>query len=264
MLEQEKTRNISLARRLGQLRTAHDALHAKIDEIEQKNEILANEKEELRQEVEDTQRTVRELKGIKAELANDIAVARAMAAGLEHQVAEQSARLKAFTEDNQRYRSHAIEAETRVGTLESELSTVRENLVIVQGENQSLHKSLSQAASEVAALSQRNTEMETALTAATARSQQLENSLYGVETDRNRLVAEVNEVNERQRNVQNKLHAQFEGLQARAAMAEKLLANTRQLLATRSEEARASDRHATEVKRARDAAEIRVREIEAL
>jgi chromosome segregation ATPase len=47
-------------------------------------------------------------------------------------------------------------------------------------------------------------------------------------------------------------------------MAEKLLGNTRQLLAARSEEARASDRQVAETKRARDAAEIRLREIEAL
>ena len=65
-----------------------------------------------------------------------------------------------------------------------------------------------------------------------AAIQQLESTLFGVESDRNKLLAEVNELSERQRNDQNKLHAQFEALQARTAMAEKLLGNTRQLHVT--------------------------------
>ncbi|MFL5087211.1 MAG: hypothetical protein ACJ8FP_20530 [Xanthobacteraceae bacterium] len=264
VLEQEKTRNISLTRRLGQLRASHDVLQAKFDETEKRNEALANDKQQLRLDLEEEQRSVRELRITKAELTNDIAVVRAMAANLEHQVGEFTSRTKALTDDNQRYRSHAIDAETRVSGLETELTAVRETLAILQGENQSLQSSLSRAVTESSTLAQRNRELETAVTSATARIQQLESTLFGVESDRNKLLAEVNELSERQRNDQNKLHAQFEALQARTAMAEKLLGNTRQLLAARSEEARASDRQVTEAKRARDAAEIRLREIEAL
>jgi chromosome segregation ATPase len=47
-------------------------------------------------------------------------------------------------------------------------------------------------------------------------------------------------------------------------MAEKLLANTRQQLATRNEEARASEREVMEAKRARSAAETLRREVETL
>jgi chromosome segregation ATPase len=264
ILEQEKTRNISLTRRLGQLRTSHDVLRAKFDETEKRNETLVSEKQQLRLDLEEEQRSVRELRIIKAELTNDVAVARAMSTNLENQVAEFTTRTKALIEDNQRYRSHAIEAETRVSGLETELTAVRETLTILQGENQSLQNSLSRGVSQSSNLAQRNRELETAATTATARIQQLESTLFGVESDRNKLLAEVNDLSERQRNDQNKLHAQFEALQARTAMAEKLLGNTRQLLAARSEEARASDRQVAETKRARDAAEIRVREIEAL
>jgi|SRR5262245_15224112 len=264
ILEQEKTRNISLTRRLGQLRASYDVLQAKFDETEKRNEALANDKQQLRVELEDEQRNVRELRIIKAELTNDIAVARAMSGNLENQVADFTNRTKALIDDNQRYRNHGIEAETRVSGLDSELTAVRETLTILQGENQSLQSSLSHAVTESSTLAQRNRELETTATAATARIQQLESTLFGVESDRNKLLAEVNELSERQRNDQNKLHAQFEALQARATMAEKLLGNTRQLLAARSEEARASDRQVAESKRARDAAEIRLREIEAL
>jgi chromosome segregation ATPase len=264
ILEQEKTRNISLTRRLGQLRASYDVLQAKFEETEKRNEALANDKQQLRLDLEEEQRGVRELRITKAELTNDIAVVRAMSTNLENQVAEFTTRTKALTDDNQRYRAHAIDAETRVSGLETELTAVRETLAILQGENQSLQSSLSHAVTESSNLAQRNRELETAVTASTARIQQLESTLFGVESDRNKLLAEVNELSERQRNDQNKLHAQFEALQARTGMAEKLLGNTRQLLATRSEEARASDRQVAEAKRARDGAEIRLREIEAL
>jgi len=72
------------------------------------------------------------------------------------------------------------------------------------------------------------------------------------------------EGDQRERNTQAKAQVQLEALQARAGMAEKLLANTRQLLATRNEEARASEREVMEAKRARAAAESLRREIESL
>jgi chromosome segregation ATPase len=264
ILEQEKTRNISLTRRLEQLRTVHEVLQVKYDDAEKRLDAEAKQKEQLRLELEQEQRTVRELKGIRAELTNDIEVVRAMSANVEHQVGDLTARVKTLGEDNQRHRSHAIEAETKVSGLESALAAERETLAIVQGENQSLQAALTQAVADSSNRGQRVSELETALATATARTQQLEATLFGVETDRNKLLTEVNELSERERNAHNKLHAQFEALQARAAMAEKLLGNTRQLLGARSEEARASDRNVAEAKRARDAAETRLREIEAL
>jgi chromosome segregation ATPase len=262
-LEHEKTRNISLTRKLGQLGASHDALHAMLDETEKKARAGANEKEQIKLALESEQRAVRELTAVKAELTNDVAVVRAMVATLEHQVAELSARAKALTEESQRFRSRALDAETKVNGLEPELSATRESLAIVQGENQSLQKSLAQAANDVSQFAKRNTDVETAMTVATERIQQLETTLSGVENDRNRLLTEVNELSERQRNAHTRLQGQFEALQARAAMAEKLLGNTRQLLATRSEEARSSSRQVADVKREREGVEARLREIEA-
>jgi chromosome segregation ATPase len=184
ILEQEKTRNIRLTRRLRQLRASYDVLQAKFDEIEKRNEGLANEKQQLQLDLEEEERSVRELRIIKAELTNDVAVVRAMSANLENQMAELNSRTKGLTEDNQRYRSHAIEAETRVSGLDSEVTAVRETLTILQGENRSLQNSLSHAVTESSSLAQRNRELETAVTAATARVQQLESTLFGVESDR--------------------------------------------------------------------------------
>ena len=157
-----------------------EVLQAKFDETEKRNEALANDKQQLRLDLEEEQRSVRELRITKAELTNDIAVVRAMAANLENQVGEFTHRTKALTDDNQRYRSHAIDAETRVSGLETELTAVRETLAILQGENQSLQSSLSRAVTESSTLAQRNRELETAVTSATARIQQLESTLFGV------------------------------------------------------------------------------------
>ena len=262
-LEREKTRNITLVRKVAQLRAAHDALEIALDEVEKKARAGANEKEQVKLALEAEQRTVRELTAVKAELTNDVAVVRAMVVNLEHQVAELTARAKALTEESQRYRSRAVEAETKIGGLEPDLTATRESFAIAQGENESLQNSLANAMSEVSQLSRRNTEVETALITGTARIAKLEASLAGVENERDKLLAEVNELSDRQRTTHSKLHAQSEALQARAAMAEKLLGNTRQLLAARSEEAQASNRQIADVKRERDGAEVRLREIEA-
>jgi chromosome segregation ATPase len=262
-LEREKTRNITLVRKVAQLRTAHDALEVALDESEKKAKAGANEKEQVKLALEAEQRTVRELTAVKAELTNDVAVVRATVANLEHQVAELTARAKALTEEGQRYRSRAVEAETKIGGLEPDLTATRESFAIAQGENESLQKSLANSMSEVSQLSRRNTDVEMALITGTTRIAQLEASLAGVENERDKLLAEVNELSDRQRTTHSKLHAQSEALQARAAMAEKLLGNTRQLLAARSDEAQASNRQIADVKRERDGAEVRLREVEA-
>lgn len=262
-LEQEKTVNITLNRRLAALRTAHQTLLAKYDEVEDKRETAQTDKERFRLELEEEQRAARELKRIKAELTNDVAVSRARAISFEQQLADQALRIKTLSEDNQRLRNLSIEAEAKLNASDSELRATRENLSILQGENQSLQKSLTAAVTESTTLSQRSTESDTALTAARARVQQLETAFAAIEAERDKLTAEVADLTERQRNMHGKLQAQVEALRARSAMAEKLLANTRQLLGTRSDEARGSNRHATDAKRARDAAEARMREMEA-
>jgi len=263
-LEHEKTRNISLNRRLGLLRASSEALQAKYDQVEKRAETLAADKDQLRLELEEAQRIARELRAIKAELTNDLLGVRASAASLEHQVTELSSRGRSLTEDNQRYRTQAIEIEAHANALESDLSGTRETLAMVQGENKSLQNSLNQAGIEISELSQRSSQMESGLAAATTRIRQLEASLSGAESERDKLVIEVNVLSERERNTQAKAQVQLEALQARAAMAEKLLGNTRQLLATRNEEARASEREVMEAKRARAAAESLRREIETL
>ena len=189
---------------------------------------------------------------------------RATAASFEHQVTDLTARVRSFTEDNQRYRSQAIEMEANANALDADLTATRETLAMVQGENRSLQNSLNDGGVQISELSQRATQLETALAAATARIRQIEASLSGAESERDKLVTEVNTLSERERNTQAKAQVQLEALQARAAMAEKLLANTRQLLATRNEEARASEREVMEAKRARAAAESLRREIETL
>jgi chromosome segregation ATPase len=106
--------------------------------------------------------------------------------------------------------------------------------------------------------------MESALNTAKTRIQQMETSLNRFEREHEKLVTEITEVSERERNTQARAQVQLEALQARASMAEKLLANTRQQLAQRNEEARASEREVMEAKRARSAAETLRREVEAL
>jgi chromosome segregation ATPase len=135
--------------------------------------------------------------------------------------------------------------------------------VFLAGDNRSSQKSLDQAVAEVARLSQRLNDSETALTAAKARLLKVETALAEVESAHDKLTVDLKETSERYHAENTKLDRQVEALQARAGAADKLLVSTRQLLVTRSEEARTSDRKAREAIFARDTAEKKFGEIKA-
>jgi chromosome segregation ATPase len=101
------------------------------------------------------------------------------------------------------------------------------------------------------------------LTIAKTRIVQVEGTVAEIETERNKLVAAVDEANERYRSGYSALNMQVSALQARAATAEKLLAETRQNLVARTEEARNADRAAMESAFGRNKAEKKLAEMEA-
>jgi crescentin len=260
-LEHEKTQNIGLRRALTQTRAGYEALHARYADIEAKAATAEGANKQLRQDLEKALDATREVKSGKAELANELAVARAAIADLERRLTQQAATGLGLGEDNRRLHDQAVEAETKIGHLDAELTTARERLVFLESDNRSSQKSLDQALAEVARLSQRLGDSETALTTAKARLLKVETALAEVEAAHDRLTVELKESSERYHADNTKLDRQVEAMQARAGAADKLLVSTRQLLVTRSEEARSSERKAREALFARDTAEKKLGEI---
>jgi crescentin len=262
-LEQEKTRGLGLQRSLAQLRNNHDLLQTKFFNLEARAAELENENEKLQRDVLAANQTLRTLTESKSDLSHELAVARATVADLERQQQQHAANFKAQTEENLRLRDQAVRADARGGELETQLNAARQKLMLLEGDKASLQKSLDRTVSEASRLSQSLTETETALTTTRTRLLSLETRLAEVEPERSRLLTELNEVQERYRAEQNRTNIQFEAVQARAEMAEKLLANTRQLLATRVEDARVADRRTVESAHARDSAEKKAADLDA-
>jgi crescentin len=262
-LEQEKTRSLGLQRSLGQLRGNHDLLQSKFFSLETRAAELEVENEKLQRDVLAANQTLRTLAESKSDLSHELSVARATIADLERQQQQHTANFRALTEENLRLRDQAVRADARGGELETQLNAARQKLMLLEGDKASLQKSLDRTVSEASRLSQSLTETETALTATRTRLLSLETRLAEVEPERSRLLGELNEVQERFRAEQNRSNIQFEAVQARAEMAEKLLANTRQLLATRVEDARVADRRTVESSHARDTAEKKAADLEA-
>jgi chromosome segregation ATPase len=260
--EQERTRNLNLTRALTQTRAGYDDLHAKFVDLEKRAANQETDGERARQELESTRQLLRQYKNEKAELDNELVILKAAKAQLDQQQSEQSARIRILTEENQRFRDALSQAEGRTGELEDQVNALREKLQFLEGDNGSLQKSLDQAVAEVADLSQRLAESDAETDTMRTKLIHLEPRLSEVESERNKLVAQLNDVRERNRAEIKKLQFQIEGVQTRTAMAEKILTNTRQLLAARVEEARVADRRASEATYALQVAEKKVSDLE--
>jgi len=254
-LENEKTQNIRLQRSLSATQAGHETLQAKFSDLEKEAARLAVSNQELRRELEKAHEATREVKGAKAEIANEFAVARARIVDLERQLSHELANVRGLTEDNKHLHAQTVEAESRVGPLEAELAALREKHGLLEGDHRAAQTSLDQTQAAVAGLTQRHSDGEAALTAAKAQLAQLQAALTEAERVRDKLTLDLKEVNERYHADSARLDRQVEALQARVGAGDKLLLSTRQLLASRSEEARLAERKSRDAAFAHETAE---------
>ncbi|MBV9588344.1 MAG: hypothetical protein JO310_01990 [Hyphomicrobiales bacterium] len=262
-LEVEKSQNISLRRNFSQVRATYETLQVEYREIEKKASTLKSENERLRHELDLARQSVRDLESTRAELTSDLASRRAEIVELERHLERETAQVRAFSEDNQTLRDQSAMADKRIGLLEADLAAARDRTVLLEDDKRSLQILLDQTNAELTRVTQRLTETDNALTIAKTRIVQVEGMVAEIETERNKLVAAVDEANERYRSGYSSLNMQVSALQARAATAEKLLAETRQNLVARTEEARNADRAAMEAAFGRNKAEKKLTEMEA-
>ena len=141
------------------------------------------------------------------------------------------------------------------------LSVAKERLVLLENEKRSLQNSLEQLVADNSKLTRRVNESDNALANVRTRLEQAETSLATSETERNKLTAAVDEANERRQAEANTLNMRLEAMQSRATAAEKLLADVRQSLISRTEESRLSERKVVEATIAKNATEKKLEQL---
>lgn len=262
-IEQEKSENISLRNVLADTQASFETLRTEFYETEKRAASLDADNERLRETLELTRQTVRSLESSKVEQTNEIAAQRTQIADLERRLAQETTQRQIFAEDNHALNDQVALSDKKILQLEAEIAVARENIILLEDEKQSLQSSLDKTVSEVARLSRRLNESENALAATRTRLGQVESQIAESEAERGRLGAALEEANERHKTEASTLTMRIDSLQSRTATAEKLLAEVRQHLTSRTEEVRDFDRKAVEAAIARNTAEKKVRQLEA-
>lgn len=262
-LEQEKSQNLSLSGQLAESRAAYDKLRADVYQVEKRATLLESENARLREDLELARETVRGLESHRNDIQSQISAQHAHIGELERQLALETTERRTLSENKRTLTEHLEAAEKRAVALESDLAAARERGTLLDNEQQTTKSSLSQALDEIARTTRRLTESENTLAATRVQLAKIEAAFSEISAERTRLAAALDEAKEAHQTERNSLNMRLDGLQSRAATAERLLAETRQNLVTRTEEVRAFDRKAVEATIARNNADKRLAQIEA-
>jgi crescentin len=262
-LEHEKTNNIDLRRKLEQVTTRADELRARAHELETRHAILVGENDKLRQELELARIEARDAERSRAEFATENISKRNAVANLDRLLALESSRVNTLSDDNQRLRDETVAAEAKASRLGADLSAANDKINFLDGEVLSLQRSLDQVSEQATHAARRFTDSETALTTAKKRILVLEASNNELAQERDRLRTALEANSQRHGAEQERVQMQIDAVRARAAAAEKLLTEARQLLAQRGEEMRTLDQKASEADYTREKAAKKIAELEA-
>ena len=261
-LEQEKSQTMSLSGMLAEARTAYETLREEFYQIEKKATIFEGEAGRLREDLELSREANRALESTRLELTDDINARRAQIAELDRQLVQETTQRRSLSESRRALKEQHDGAEKRIVELEGELAAARESLALLEDEKRSLQIAVDQALNETARLTRRLTESENTLTATRAQLGKVESSFAEAYAERGRLGAALDESKEQHQAERNSLNMRLDGLQSRAATAERLLSEARQNLIARTEEVRAFDRKSVEATIARNNSEKRLTQIE--
>ena len=262
-LEHEKTNNVDLRRKLDQTTARSDELRARAHELETRHAILVGENDKLRQELDLSRIEARDAERSRAEFANENITRRNAVANLERMLALEVSRVNTLSDDNQRLRDETVASEAKASRLAAEVSAANDKINFLEGEALSLQKSLDQVSEQGTHAARRFTDSETSLTAAKKRILVLEASNNEVAQERDRLRATLESSSARHGSEQERVQMQIDAVRARAAAAEKLLTEARQLLAQRGEEMRALDHKVGEADYIREKAAKKIAELAA-
>ena len=263
-LEQEKSQTLGLTSMLNESRAAYETLRTEFYRVEKKATALETDAEKLRIDLELARESNRSLESARLELSNEISICRSQITDLEHQLAHETSQCHTLSENRRTLQEQLDGAEKHNMELEGELAAAREKLALLEDEKRSLRIAVDKAFDETARLTHTLTESENTLTTTRAQLGKVETSFAEAHAERNQLATALDETREQRQAEHNNLNMRLEALQSRAATSERLLSEARQNLMLRTEETRAFDRKSVEATIARNNAEKRLAQVEAM
>ena len=263
-LEQEKSQTLGLTGMLNESRAAYETLRTEFYRVEKKATAFETDAEKLRIDLELARESNRALESAHLELSSEIAACRAQIAELERQLAQETSQRRMLSENRVTLEEQLDSTATHNMEIEGELAAARGNLALLENEKRSLQIAVDKAFDETGRLTRTLTERENMLTATRAQLGKVETSFAEAHAERGQLAAALDEIREQRQAEHNNLNMRLEALQSRTATSERLLSEARQNLMLRTEETRAFDRKSVEATIARNNAEKRLTQVEAM
>jgi chromosome segregation ATPase len=178
--------------------------------------------------------------GGEIELADELELTRARAAGLERRLAQETAAKQTLSEQFEA-------ADARIAEFESELAAAHDELALRDNENQSLRTSLDLAMAENASLTERLAKRDAAQHSTGSQLEYLQTALATAETECARLFSEARDF----RIEASTLNDVLATMTSRAEIAERLLADARECLIARIAENAVTERSLADATAAR-------------
>ena len=254
-LEREALDNANLRNALEETTVGYEQLRTEVKEVRRSLAASQSECEHLNYELGLSQQTVGTLEADKADLAAELEPARARITELDAELARETAAVRMLSEHKRALSKHSAAADKRLAELEDLLGAASEKLAIGADENRTLQTSLDQLVEENSRLQRRVTDSEIAVEKALTQVSQLQAALKSAEGERARLTTALAEANDKRQVETNTLSTRLEAMSSRAVTAEKLLAEVRQSLLSRTEDNNAAERKVVEATLARNMAD---------
>jgi crescentin len=241
-LEETNNQKMGLQAALNSVRITNNKLRTELDAAEKKVSSLDSECSRLREYVTVAQQKFGSIETARAEQSTELAARRSQVADLQRRLQSQGAELQVAREEYRRLGERMTLTDKRAVQLESEIAALLQKYLVTDKERSTLQASLEKAYAELSHVSQRLLDTEKAFSSTQARLQKAENALSEAQAERHRLSAALDDNNQKHQNEISSHRTNFETLQARASMTEKLLDEARQSLVERAEEIRTFDR----------------------
>jgi chromosome segregation ATPase len=245
--EVEKAEKTVLERTLEALLAEQKTLRDQIAGLDKQAGTATAECAKLRDDLAVAMRNASALEAAKAELSDSLMAARDYAANLESRIALETAETRRLREEGQRRDAMLTAADRRAVTAETELSNVKQKLMIADTEKRSLHASVEKAINETARMSRRQLATENLLAASQTRLRQMEAQLTELSSERTRIAATLADADGQREAEAAAQTMRFDAMRSRTVTAEKLLTETREQLATRADDIRKLERQLSEL-----------------
>lgn len=245
--EVEKADKVALQSTLAALRSDHGKLSEEHSRLEQQAGQSAREAARLREELASATRAVTSLETIRDKLTDQMAGLKAQATNLETRLHAETGETRRLREDSHRLEERVVIADRRNVQLEAELGAARQKFTMLETEKRTIQAALEKAIQDSARASRHATEVENQAAAMQSWLRQVEAQLGELSGERTRLMATLEDANERHEREQAASKTRLDAMASRVATSEKLLIEARDQLTARADEQRQLERQMSDL-----------------